>query len=90
MYNQIWIIYRKKIDKYIFFIKTRWIITSLLLLTYIYRLAVYGGFYVVSYIMGLYLLHLSVQFFTPLGLPDIEDEIEDTVFNELPTTRYFN
>ena len=36
-----------------------------------------GGFYVISYIYGLYLLHLAVQFFTPLGMPDAEEDDND-------------
>jgi hypothetical protein len=50
---------------------------------------IFGGFYVISYIMGLYILHLSVQFFTPLGLPDFDSEIEEEVFGELPTSNKY-
>jgi hypothetical protein len=46
-----------------------------------------GGFYVISYILGLYILHLVVQFLTPIGLPDIdEDDDEKMVGAELPNT----
>lgn len=88
MFDNIWKIYRNRIDKYIFYIKLRWLLTIILLSIYIYRLIIIGGYYVISYIMGLYILHLSVQFFQPLGLPNIEDEetYEDNVYEDLPIT----
>ena len=85
MFNHIWKIYRNKIDKYIFYIKTRWFFTLLMLSYYIYRLIIYGGFYVISYVMGLYILHLSVQFFQPIGFPSIEeDNFDETIYEDLP------
>ena len=33
-----------------------------------------GGFYVISYVLGLFILHSLVQFVTPKGLPDIEED----------------
>lgn len=88
MFDNIWKIYRNRIDKYIFYIKLRWILTIILLSLYIYRLIIIGGYYVISYLMGLYILHLSVQFFQPLGLPNIEDEetYEDNIYEDLPIT----
>ena len=42
------------------------------------------GFFVVGYVLGLFLLHLTVQFFTPVGVPDIDNDEEFEV--ELPTS----
>lgn len=66
--------------------KTRWFLTCLLFINYLYRITVYGGFYVVSYVLGLYVLNITVQFFQPLGLPDIDDDIEDDPQMNLPST----
>jgi hypothetical protein len=59
--------------------KSRWIIAFVFLFLYSIRIYRVGGFYVVSYVLGLYILHLAVQFFTPLGMPDAdeEDELEE-------------
>lgn len=59
------------------YLKERWVATAVLLILYLLRVITIGGFYVVSYIFGLYTLHLIVQFLTPQGMPDIDDEDED-------------
>lgn len=71
--------------------KSRWFITSILFMIYLYRIYFYGGYYVVSYVLGLYILNITVQFFQPLGLPDIDDDIEDDpqLYNNLPNTMRF-
>lgn len=50
------------------------------------RIITYGGFYVVSYVFALYVLHLSVQFLTPKGLPDIDEEEDDETALPVHTT----
>lgn len=83
--DQIWKIYVRKIDKYIFFIKSRWIFTLFAFSFYIYRIITFGGFYFISYAMGLFLLQLTVQFFQPLGFPSIDDDFMDgDVYGDLP------
>lgn len=57
--------------------KERWSFAFLLLVGYILRIWVHGGFYVVSYILGLYLLQLGIMYVTPVGLPDLDDEEEE-------------
>lgn len=91
--RRLFIIYRNKIDKYIIYPKSRWGFTVFLILYYLKRVLEIGGFYVVSYILGLYILHLSVQFFTPIGLPeaDEEDEEDESLRNmKLPETNVDN
>ncbi len=80
--------YRNKIDKYIIYMKTRWFLTTIFFINYLYRITVYGGFYVVSYVLGLYILNITVQFFQPLGLPDIDDDLDEDqqMYNNLPNT----
>lgn len=58
--NRLFKIYRSKIDKYIIHTKKRWTFTILVITTYCYRVLTQGGFYVVSYLLGLYMLHLMI------------------------------
>ena len=55
---------------------------------YIYRIILYGGFYVITYIIGLLSLHFTLQLFLPVGIPDI-DEDEASQIMELPTNLKF-
>jgi len=57
-------------------------------MAYLLRISNIGGFYVISYVLGLYILHSLVQYVTPLGLPDIEedDDGESKITNDLPLT----
>ncbi len=80
-------IYRNKLEKYTIYPQRRWAVTLIIIFLYILRVTAIGGFYVVSYILGLYILHLAVQFFTPLGLPDAdEDDDDDGKIMDLPMT----
>ena len=78
---------RNKLDRYIIFVKTRWMIAIFFLLIYFFRIITVGGFYVVSYIMGLFIMQITVQFLLPLGIPDIEEENDDNkYYPEFPNT----
>ena len=57
--------------------------TGLLFGLLLLRVVQAQGFYVIAYMEGLLALQLTVQFFTPLGLPDIEEE-EDSLPVDLP------
>jgi len=78
-------IYRNKFERYTIYPKTRWSIFIVIFILYVLRVLQTGGFYVVSYIFGLYLLHLAVQFFTPLGIPEADEE-DDNMNETLPMT----
>ena len=82
--SKLWIQYRNKIDRYIIYKRERWAFSGALLLLYLIRVLANGGFYVISYVLGLYMLHALVKFVTPLGLPDIEEEEEEKIGEELP------
>jgi len=56
--------------------KKRWSFTGAVGLCYLVRVWATGGFHVVSYCLGIYLLNLLLAFLTPLE-GDIEDELED-------------
>jgi len=52
--------YRNKIEKYVIYKTQRWVVTLLILALYILRISIIGGFYVISYVIGLYIMHLGV------------------------------
>jgi len=45
-----------------------------------------GGFYVISYVFAVYLLHLGIHFLIPQGMPQIDEEYdeEEVVVGSLP------
>ena len=45
--------------------KTRWIITILITFLYVLRVFYLGGWYIVSYALGIYLLNLFISFLSP-------------------------
>jgi hypothetical protein len=60
IFDKLMMKYRNKMDKYIVYRKTRWALALFLIFLYIKRVLTIGGFYVISYVLGLYLLHLVV------------------------------
>lgn len=55
----------------------RWLFSAVLLACYVYRIATLQSYFVVSYVLAIYTMQVLLRYFTPLGLPDIEDEEED-------------
>jgi len=82
--NKLWMQYRNKIDRYTIYVRERWIFTISMMILYVIRVLLSGGFYVISYVLGLYVLHAFVRFVTPLGLPDVEEDEEEKIGEELP------
>lgn len=42
------------------------------------------SFYVVTYVLGVYIMSVLLKYFTPLGLPDVDeddDELDGRIFN---------
>lgn len=60
----------------------RWIVTSVLFSYMLWRVVVYN-YLGLMYFSGLYLLYLAVQFYTPMGLPDPDED--DFTLNEQPS-----
>jgi len=54
----------------------RWGTLCLLLVTYLLRVYFIGGWYIVSYALGIYLLNLLIDFLSPLEDPEFADEAE--------------
>jgi len=52
----------------------RWIIAGLLLLLYVARIYFQGGFHVITYGLGIYILNLVIDFISPLE--DLDEGIE--------------
>jgi len=61
----------------------RWIFTSFLLLAYIYRIFKIKSHAVISYCVGIYLLHSFILFVTPKdeNIPDPFENVEDDDYN---------
>jgi hypothetical protein len=66
------------IDGLIKYQLSRWIATIIIFLYLFYRTVSYG-FIGVIYFSGLYLLYLAVQFLTPMGLPDPDEDDYNTL-----------
>ena len=79
-------------EKYILYTNSRWGFTAAVYVLYLLRIAIYGGYWVISYLLGLYVLQNLIQFVTPLGIPTVEEEEEQAakgepmVMTDLPTT----
>ena len=71
-------------DRCIIYKRERWILSTLITIIYIFRIINIGGCYIISYMLGLYILHSFVQFVTPKGLPDIEEDDYEGKFDSLP------
>jgi uncharacterized membrane protein len=52
------------------------VLTGIVACAFLIRIGIVGGYYVISYILGIYLLNLLIGFLTPM-LGDLEDEEND-------------
>jgi len=59
----------------------RWLAASLLFLYLCYRIAAYE-YIGVMYFLCLYVLYLLVQFYTPMGLPDPDEDDPNEIVGE--------
>lgn len=62
------------LDRSVPYKNQRWLIISILSIYVLYRILVYD-FIAIMFFWGLYVLYLLVQFFTPSGLPDPDEDI---------------
>ncbi|CAD8180106.1 unnamed protein product [Paramecium octaurelia] len=77
LYHKYSMKYRRIIDKLIMHPGKRWFLCAFFLFVYINRLIETQSYFVVSYMLGIQIIQSLLRYFTPLGLPDIEDEDED-------------
>lgn len=63
-------------DKLSIYKQARWVVTVLVILAFIGRVVYAGGYHVVSYVLGIYVLNLFIGFMTP-SQGDLEDEEND-------------
>jgi hypothetical protein len=73
------VIFQTLLDKSVPHTLGRWIGFAVLMLLYFLRVALHGGFYVVTYGMCVHLLYLLVLFLTPLDATPAEDDDADAV-----------
>jgi hypothetical protein len=65
--------WRSTMDRLTVYVAERWIVTAIGLAVMMWRVIIYG-YLGLMYFSGLYLLYLAVQFNTPLGLPDPDED----------------
>lgn len=80
---RVWQVYQSCQDRSSFYIRSRWLVFAVLMSLYVVRVAVIGGFYVVSYALAIYLLNLLIGFLAP-ARSDLENEEDDNPI--LPTS----
>merc|ERR550514_712340 len=76
--------YQRMIDRTTPFVWQRWVGFTVMVLLYLLRVRVLEGFYIVTYALGIYLLHLLVGFLTPQVDPAMAGGGEDAA--ALPTS----
>ena len=66
-------LFRNYLDRSVAYPLERWLALSLLTVYVLYRIVAYE-FMAIFFLWGLYVLYLVVQFYTPSGLPDPDDD----------------
>jgi len=70
-------LYQFYLDRATPFTIGRWIFWILFIITYVVRVYILQGFYIVTYALGIFLLNLLLAFLTPKVDPALEDSDED-------------
>ncbi|ORC87911.1 endoplasmatic reticulum retrieval protein [Trypanosoma theileri] len=68
--------YQRYLDKSVPHRSMRWAMFAFLMIFYILRVFYHGGFYVITYAMGIHLLYLTLLLITPLADEDFTEESE--------------
>lgn len=64
--------YQKLLDDITPFALQRWVAAIILLIAYLIRVSIVGGFFIISYALGIYLLNLFIGFLSPQVDPEEE------------------
>ena len=65
------------IDRTVLWMKARWAAFALTLAIYLIRVYAVGGFYIITYALGIYLLNLLIGFLSPSIDPEEQDGLVD-------------
>mmetsp|Transcript_32113 Transcript_32113/g.81479 ORF Transcript_32113/g.81479 Transcript_32113/m.81479 type:complete len:191 (-) Transcript_32113:152-724(-) len=83
-------------DKTTIWVKTRWVLLAVLMLTFAVRIYLVEGFYIVTYGLGIYVLNLLIGFLSPAvdpeedaGLPTKEREEFRPFSRKLPEFKFW-
>lgn len=79
--------FQKFLDDSTPWITARWGASAGLLFLYILRVAIWGGWYIVSYALGIYLLNLLIGFLSPKIDPEFDADSGDSDAPSLPTSK---
>jgi hypothetical protein len=79
--------YQTYLDKSTPYVSYRWISTGVLLLLFFLRIVLAGGWYIIAYCLGIYLLNLFLAFLQPKFDPSLshDEGLEDGEQSSLPT-----
>ncbi|EFA80939.1 retention in endoplasmic reticulum 1-like protein [Heterostelium album PN500] len=66
--------YQNLIERTISFIVQRWVALGVLFLIYLLRIYFHGGFYVITYALGIFLLTQVIAFLSPKWDPESQDD----------------
>ena len=75
--RQIGLQYQKVLDESVRKLGIRWTVTSIIALAYLIRVYAHGGFYIVTYALGIYILNLLIGFLSPQIDPEMEMDQDD-------------
>lgn len=70
--------YQKLLDDVTPWLQARWAATAVLLVIYILRVWFFGGWYIVSYALGIYMLNLLIGFLSPKVDPEMDVDADST------------
>jgi hypothetical protein len=63
-------------DKVLYYKKERWVTAAVVFLIYTIRLLIIGGYYALSYCIGIHVLNSFIGFLSPLDDPEESEEGE--------------
>ena len=61
-------------DKALFYKTERWAVAAVLALAYVIRIAICGGFYALTYCIGIHILNSFLGFISPMEDPEESDD----------------
>lgn len=75
-------IYERSVNKTIPYVRARWGVVLLMIFIFLIRVITFGGFYVITYGLGIFLLNGFLAFLSPRFDPDLEGLSNDAILTE--------
>jgi len=74
IFQKIVLYYNQANDRVLYYKQERWIAVAILVFLYFLRLAFTGGYYALTYCIGIHILNSFLGFISPLDDPDEADD----------------